>query len=276
MRATIGGTAMALEITKLRGIGASVDAMDPFEVREDAQLMSQDVFIIREGVVCDTDKRGTAEPGGGSLLEIVLDSSSGFIPLWAQGTTLRWRFQEASLARFANPSAAKAGIEQLFGEALLLWGDAAPVRFTRDDDAWDFEIAVRPGDKCSPQGCVLARAFFPDGGRHELVIFPKMFTQSREEQVETLAHELGHVFGLRHFFALISETAAPAVVFGEHVSFSIMNYGADSRMSDADRSDLKALYRQVWSGNLTEINHTRIRLVQPYHASGSAASVKVV
>lgn len=263
---------MTLEIAKLRESGVSLEAIDPFAVRDDAEELPADIYVIREGVVCDTDKRGAAMPNGGSLLEIVLDASQGFIPLWTQGTTLRWRFQEASLARFSNPAAAKAGIETLFGEALLLWGDAAPVRFARDDDAWDFEIAVKAQDKCSPQGCVLARAFLPDGGRHELLIFPMMFGQPRQEQVETLAHEIGHIFGLRHFFALIAETAAPAVVFGEHVRFSIMNYGADSVMSDSDRSDLKALYRQVWSGALKSINGTPIRLVKPYHASGFTAA----
>ena len=262
---------MTLEITKLREGGGAMKDIDPFAIRVDAEDMPADVHVIREGVVCETDKRGSARPGGSSLLEIVLDASNGFIPLWAPKTMLRWRFQEASLARFANPAAAKAGIETLFGEALLLWGDAAPVRFSRDDDTWDFEIAVKAQDKCSPQGCVLARAFFPDGGRHELLIFPQMFAQSREEQVETLAHEIGHIFGLRHFFALISETAAPAVVFGEHVRFSIMNYGDDSRMSDADRSDLKSLYQLVWSGALKELNGTPIRLVRPYHASGESS-----
>ena len=47
------------------------------------------------------------------------------------------------------------------------------------------------------------------------------------EQVETLVHEIGHVFGLRHIFALISETEWPAEIFGKQVKFSIMNYGGD-------------------------------------------------
>ena len=52
-----------------------------------------------------------------------------------------------------------------------------------------------------------------------------MFTQSPEEQVETLIHEIGHVFGLRHFFAQLSETAWASEVFGTHDPLSIMNYG---------------------------------------------------
>ena len=42
-----------------------------------------------------------------------------------------------------------------------------------------------------------------------------MFAQNRKEQVDTFIHEIGHVFGLRHFFANISETAWPSEIFGD-------------------------------------------------------------
>lgn len=74
-----------------------------------------------------------------------------------------------------------------------------PLRWSAQrDDRWDFEIVVGHANDCDRNGCVLASAFIPDAGRHELTIFPKMFDQAREEQVETLIHEIGHVFGLRH------------------------------------------------------------------------------
>jgi hypothetical protein len=96
-----------------------------------------------------------------------------------------------------------------------------------------------------------------------------MFQQSREEQVETMIHEFGHVFGLRHFFANIRETAWPSEVFGTHEPFTIMNYGANSKLTDADLGDLKELYRLAWSGHLASINGTPIRLVHPYSFTGS-------
>jgi hypothetical protein len=151
------------------------------------------------------------------------------------------------------------------GEALLAWGDAAPIKFAQQEDVWDFEIIMRRADDCDVNGCVLASAFFPDGGRHELVLYPKMFTQSTTEQVETLVHEIGHVFGLRHFFANLSETAWPSHIFGTHNPFSIMNYGSKSVLTDEDKADLKRLYRMAWSGELTNINGTPIRLVKPFH-----------
>ena len=67
-----------------------------------------------------------------------------------------------------------------------------------------------------------------------------MFTQARKEQVDTFIHEIGHIFGLRHFFANVSETAWPSEIFGRHENFSIMNYGALSELTDADKDDLTA------------------------------------
>lgn len=95
--------------------------------------------------------------------------------------------------------------------------------------------------------------------------YPKSFEQPEQEQVEKLAHEFGHIFGLRHFFANLSETAWASEIFGEHKPFSIMNYGVRSVMTDQDRSDLKLLYKMVWNGGLTEINSTPVRLVCPLH-----------
>jgi hypothetical protein len=203
------------------------------------------------------------------MVEIVLDASHGFIPLWDREVTLQWRFQERSLEVFEDPAAAKASIEGLIGEAMLKWGDAAPIRLAKNDDAWDFEVVVRPADNCNAVGCVLASAFFPGSGQEKIFIYPKMFEQSRKEQVDTLTHEFGHTFGLRHFFAEVGETAFPSVKFGKHSPFSIMNYGEMSELTAADKSDLTRLYEKVWSGELTKINGTPIRLMKPFHSSGS-------
>jgi hypothetical protein len=95
-----------------------------------------------------------------------------------------------------------------------------------------------------------------------------MFKQIRKEQVDTLIHETGHIFGLRHFFANVTETAWPSKVFGKHDKFTIMNYGHDSELTDYDKSDLKRLYKMAWSGELENINGTPIRLIKPFHTIG--------
>jgi isopentenyldiphosphate isomerase len=70
---------------------------------------------------------------------------------------------------------------------------------------------------------------------------------------------------VRHFFAQISETQWASQIFGKHRAFTIMNYGAQSKMTRQDRADLKRLYKLVWSGDLDNINGTPIKLVKPYH-----------
>lgn len=223
--------------------------------------------VYRKGYRCATDEIGHATPEGMSPATLVLDATEGFIPLWEKNVTLRWRFNETSFRQFARPEAAKKAIRGLMGKALLLWGDAVPVKFAERADAWDFEVVVQENDDCSANGCTLAMAFFPDQGRHKLYIYPKSFQQPIDEQIETLAHEFGHVFGLRHFFAKLSETAWGSVIFGEHSAFSIMNYGEKSSMTEQDKSDLKLLYGMVWSGELKKINGTDIRLVKPFHTT---------
>ena len=235
------------------------------DLKEILKAQDPHLHIYGEKVKCVTDTRGYPTPDNQDRTRIVVDASEGFIPLWVKRSTLRWRFQAQSMATFSNPEAAKAAVRKLLGKALLAWGDAVPIKFSERRDAWDFELSVRNADDCDARGCTLASAFFPDAGRHELVIYPKMFEQPEKEQVDTLAHELGHVFGLRHFFAQISESRWPSEIFGVHRPFTIMNYGANSELTDDDKVDLKKLYLSVWSGQLAEINETPIQLVRPFH-----------
>ena len=234
-----------------------------------AEKQDPKVHILKEGIVCDTEPRGFETARARSPFEIVVDASEGFVPLWEKNTTLRWRFRDQSMKFFDNPTKAKTEIRKLLAEAILDWRDAAPVKFAERDDAWDFEIVMRKADDCDINGCVLASAFFPDAGRHKLTLYPQMFEQTRDEQVETLTHEIGHVFGLRHFFAIVKEKAWPAEIFGKHDKFSIMNYGNLSKLTSFDREDLKRLYKLAWAGELTEINGTPIRFVKAFHTSGA-------
>jgi hypothetical protein len=134
-------------------------------------VTDRQVQRLGEGIICRTDYRPVKRDPN----RIVVDATEGFIPLWAENLVLRWRFNEASLAVFQQPEAIKKKIRKLLNSAITAWGDAVPIRFTEAADNSDFEVVVKKNDDCSPQGCTLAQAFFPDAGRHQLYVFPKMF-----------------------------------------------------------------------------------------------------
>lgn len=221
-----------------------------------------DAHVYNKKIRCITDSRGYKTHRNLSPQEIRIHETDGFIPLWAQGVTLRYRFREQSFGRASNGR--RAAVQKLFNDAVATWGDAAPINFTHNENASDFELVMMPAEDCDASGCVLASAFFPDGGRHEFRIYPTVFEQSKEEQVETFAHEIGHIFGLRHFFANISETSWPSHLFGEDKPFSIMNYGPQSHLTDVDKADLKKLYKWAWNGELNKIDGAPIQLMHPY------------
>jgi len=77
-------------------------AASPFALRDEKQAAERKaphVHILRKGFRCVTDKAGKPVPNGRSNLELVVDASEGFIPLWAQGVILRWQFADGTLER---------------------------------------------------------------------------------------------------------------------------------------------------------------------------------
>ena len=171
------------------------------------------------------------------------------IPLWKKNVTLRWRFDKESLRRvFRNPAAEEIAIRDKFQTALSMWGDAKPIDFIEDDNNPDFEILMS-------RGSGLSKAFFPNAtGDRKLKLFPRWRFQDEKEQVDTFIHELGHIFGLRHFKARTHEPHRPAQAFGKQDSWTIMNLSEKFELTPLDRSDLKKLYDEVWNRGRGDIN----------------------
>jgi len=201
--------------------------------------------------------------------EIVVDVEQGEIPLWALGTTLHWRFDQKSLRRHENAEAMKRRVRSLLRKAIDAWKGVAPVAFMESNSDWDFEIAILKRRDCDEGGCTLASAFFPKSDRQRLLIYPTLFDCDRLEQVATMVHELGHVFGLRHYFARTDpdEKIFPSKIFGKHSRFTIMNYGFESRLTEADKRDLKRLYTAAWSTDAESQIGKPVRLVRAPHVA---------
>jgi hypothetical protein len=236
------------------------------------ELKSDDIYLdttganihkLKDGVICNTEPIASV-PSPASL---VLDATDGFIPLWAHGSVLHWRFNFQSLDQYVKAEELKEVFRQLFARAIIKWDEASPIRFKEVSETPDFEVYIEKFDRCTPSGCTLANAFFPGPGHEKLFVYPKMFKQSTKEQVDSLAHEIGHIYGLRHFFASEKEKMFPSEVFGDHDPFTIMNYGTLSELTDQDKSDLATLYTSVWAGSIYEINRTPIKLFSPYHVN---------
>lgn len=245
---------------------APKDPFAPALRRKPVRGTDDHVHLLKKGFVCETEQKGFTTKKGNSRIKIVVDATAGFVPLWAKNTTLNWRFRETSMDYFEDPTAAKKEIRSILKELLAQWGKASPVKFKEDNTNWDFEIVMRQSNDCFDGGCVLASAFFPDQGRHKLTLYPFLFEQIRSEQIETLAHEFGHIFGLRHYFALLEEADWPAEIFGRHNKFTIMNYNELTKLTKRDKSDLSKLYQLTWSGKLTTINGKPIKLMKAFHS----------
>lgn len=235
--------------------------------------MSRPKLVHPCGRRCSTERlfpsKLSAAPPSGVQPELVVDVSRGRLPLWSPGTTLRWRFDERALARHDKPDAMRRKVRRLLHEAVEAWGDASPVTFEESRTGWDFEVAVLRRPDCEGEFCTLASAFFPLPVRQRLRVYPSMFEWEQAEQVSTMVHELGHVFGLRHFFADSDpdELEFPSHHFGTDSRFTIMNYGYESRLTEADRRDLRRLYQAAWSDDPEAILGKPVSLVKASHAA---------
>jgi hypothetical protein len=243
---------------------------DLLALKDDAQLLIEtesQVHIIKPGFACKTESR--ARSRAEIEASLVVGATDGSISLWKENQVLYWRFDEVSLRPFRNSAKIMEIIQKMLFGAIGAWGDSAPIRFKENTDVYDFQVSVMTADLRQGSGLVAASSFFPgDGRKSKLRLYPTFFRSddlTDNERLETLIHELGHIFGLRHFFAAENDPLFSGGVFGVHNKLTIMNYGANSKLTNDDKNDLKSLYKAAWTGNLTNVNRTPIRLVTSPH-----------
>ncbi|KEF61391.1 uncharacterized protein A1O9_02957 [Exophiala aquamarina CBS 119918] len=81
-------------------------------------------------------------------------------------------------------------------------------------------------------------------------------TQNRPGTVKVLLHELGHILGLRHEFAITKSERPPAVQFGQSNADSVMSYSYPPAIQKSDVDAIKEFYSNYKNGE--KINNVPI------------------
>ena len=106
-----------------------------------------------------------------------------------------------------------------------------------------------PNDR---RNATLASAFFPNEVSQDVLVYKRALEPANLKILKNVfLHELGHVLGLRHEFAitgdaaknLAPETSTPAVQFMESNYYSVMSYNFPPTIQQSDIDGVKAFYQ---------------------------------
>ena len=119
---------------------------------------------------------------------------------------------------------------------------------TNDRAQANFFLVWKPDDP-EEEG-VLAEAFFPNDRDQDVIVyaFALDVPDNRKILKNIFMHELGHVLGLRHEFAIKRDgdgygpEQEPAVQFERKNPLSVMSYKFPPRLQDTDKEDIKKFY----------------------------------
>ena len=90
---------------------------------------------------------------------------------------------------------------------------------------------------------VIASAFFPNKVE-DVLVYDKTLVEPfwRGVLKNSFLHEIGHIIGLRHEFALEQESESPAQRFGSKNEHSVMSYDKINYIQETDKKDVKDFY----------------------------------
>jgi len=202
---------------------------------------------------------------GSAVDELFLGMDKGTLYLWEKGSKINWTARadsyrskaDALFAARACYTAAEAWNKALEGRVQFVYVDSF-------DDAC-FQLKYGGVDTSG----TLAEAFFPDQYRavlnNVIVYQAQLEGKYKDEIVNTFAHELGHVLGLRHEHSQDKPTipgiwgdvedgryrneVVESILFGSRNPYSIMAYYDAMKIQDSDVKDARNAYDNLQNGS---------------------------
>jgi hypothetical protein len=190
------------------------------------------------------------EPDRHSVASIVVGIDN-VAPRWKPGSTINFATYADG---YPNASDAAYAAQRLIAAADEWNAAKIGVSFKWVQSIDDAAFVLQYG---GDQGTVLASAFFPNSAvLNTLFVYAYAFDKTVSESPRgsfrnyeimknVFVHELGHVLGLRHEFALDPETfegEGAVRVFGANPE-SVMSYQFPPQMQESDKTETRAFYR---------------------------------
>ncbi|KIL88613.1 hypothetical protein FAVG1_07860 [Fusarium avenaceum] len=174
------------------------------------------------------------------------------IPRWdvtrSGGAKLQYLVREDT---FPDATKAKFAAKE-FQAAADTWAELETgVTFseTTDRDSANFYIVYKVNTGSDERGA-LAQAFFPHEVDEDVIVYSFAFEgENKSILKEIFLHEIGHIFGLRHEFAIEGDSdgnkpeGEGAKLFMEKNEYSVMSYKFPPRIQDSDRTQTVAFYK---------------------------------
>jgi hypothetical protein len=189
-------------------------------------VINLESLIIKTPYKCQTQDRTN---------ELFVQIEEGQVPLWKFGSVITWTVKIRS---FPEPDHAEYARQQT-QEAIAEWRiKGVEFQYVSEDKMNSATFIVKFSK--TPSGSTVAKAFFPVEEQSSLVIYPIAFSAAQIGVMKNvLSHEIGHIYGLRHEFAL---KEGNTVQFGPSNPDSVMNYNSPPVIQETDRLWLQKLY----------------------------------
>ncbi|KAG5785800.1 hypothetical protein H9Q73_000526 [Fusarium xylarioides] len=137
-----------------------------------------------------------------------------------------------------------------FGTIVPRW-DVKSSAETTDQASANFYLVYKVNPSFGNGRNTLAQAFFPHEVDQDVIVFSRAFEGNNLSILKNIfQHEIGHILGLRHEFAIEGDAAkdlAPeghgAVLLGEKNYFSIMSYNFPPKFRDSDGTQTIGFYK---------------------------------